>query len=330
MNNISSLILAVLLSLSYCYGQDLPLIQVQGNQLVDEEGTVFQIKALNSSDPDKLEKEGQWKASYFKEMKEWGANTVRFPIHPRAWRERGTEAYMKLLDEGMKLAEAEGLYVILDWHSIGNLRSEIYQHEMYNTSKRETFEFWRTMALKYGSKSTVICFELFNEPTTAGGKFGTCTWKQWKDIVEEIIIVIRANGAKNIPLVAGFNWAYDLRNVKLHPIAAEGIAYVSHPYPQKREKPWFEKWTDDWGYVAEKYPLVLTEIGFCGPDAKGAHIPVISDETYVEEILQYTKEKGISFAIWVFDPLWSPMLIENWDFTPTLAGEVWKKALQSY
>ncbi len=320
----------IFLSFSTLFSQKLDWIKVEGNQFVSAEGKSFIFKTLDSSDPDKLEKSGHWNAEYFKQIKSWGANSVRFPIHPKAWRERGVEAYLKLIDDGIKLAEEESLYVILDWHSIGNLRSELFQAEIYNTTKRETFEFWRLMAKKYGNNPVVACFELFNEPTTYNGQLGTCTWEQWSEIMEELILIVRANGAKNIPLIAGFNWAYDLTPIKFQPIKAEGIAYVSHPYPMKREKPWEEKWENDWGFVANTYPVILTEIGYCEADSKGAHIPVISDASYVEAILAYTKKKGISFCIWVFDPQWSPMLIQDWSFKPTKEGQVWKDALLKY
>jgi hypothetical protein len=145
--------------------------------------------------------------------------------------------------------------------------------------------------------------------------------------MEELITLIRNNGAKNIPIIAGFNWAYDLTPVIENPINAENIAYVSHPYPQKREKPWEAKWESDFGHVSDKYPVILTEIGFCAEDDKGAHIPVISDPSYVSSILNYSGKKGMSFCIWVFDPLWSPMLIKDWDYNLTEPGKVWKAAM---
>jgi hypothetical protein len=160
------------------------------------------------------------------------------------------------------------------------------------------------------------------------GQLGTCTWAQWKDMMEELIGVIRENGSTTVPLVAGFNWAYDLTPVATDPINAEGIGYVSHPYPMKRQKPWEDQWTRDWGFVAEKYPLILTEIGFCGPDDRGAHVPVISDESYGDAITKYCGERGISYTVWVFDPNWSPMLFTDWNFTPSRQGRYFKNALQ--
>ncbi|WNH09297.1 glycoside hydrolase family 5 protein [Thalassobellus suaedae] len=318
-------------SSAFSFSQNkLDRISVNGSNFVIEDGKTIIFRGLNTSDPDKLEIQGHWDKSYFKEIKKWGANIVRFPVHPTAWVKRGKENYLKLLDEGIKWATELDLYVIIDWHSIGNLQTEMYQDDMYDTTLKLTYDFWRTIAVKYGKNTTVAFYELFNEPTTYHNTLGTATWEAWKKINEEIITIVRANGGEGIPLVAGFNWAYDLTPVIENPIDAEGIAYVSHPYPEKREKPWENQWTADWGFVKEKYPLILTEIGFCGPEDIGAHHPVISDESYGDAITNYADEKEISYVIWVFDPQWAPRLFEDWDYTPSRHGKYFKKKLQSY
>ena len=314
--------------IAYPQSEGLPKITIAGNNFATENGEKIVFHGLNSSDPDKLESDGQWNQKYFDELKSWGANLVRFPVHPKAWRERGQTAYIALLDAGIQMAENAGLYVILDWHSIGNLRTGIFHHERYHTTLSETYNFWKLMAERYGDNSTVAFFELFNEPTLNNYKFGQLSWDEWKKIMEELILIVRANGAKNIPLVAGFDWAYDLKPVRYNPIEAESIAYVSHPYPQKRNKPWEPKWQEDWGFVAETYPVILTEIGFCEEGEPGAHIPVIDDGSYVRAITDFTQSRGISYVVWVFDPNWSPMMIEDWNFTPTKAGKVWKDVMK--
>jgi endoglucanase len=308
--------------------QTIQRIQVKGNKFVNEKGETLVFRGLNTSDPDKLTNDGHWNREYFTEIKNWGANIVRFPVHPSAWRRRGQAEYMKILDQGIAFAKELGIYVIIDWHSIGNLRTEMYQADIYETTQKETFEFWRTIAKKYKDEPTVAFFELFNEPTVYNGQLGTCTWAQWKELNEEMITIIRAHGCKAIPLVAGFNWAYDLTEAAANPINKEGIGYVSHPYPQKRSKPWEAQWTKDWGMMADKYPLILTEIGFCGADDVGAHIPVISDESYGDAITKYTAEKGISYLVWVFDQQWAPRLFDDWKFTPSRQGRYFKKAFQ--
>lgn len=330
-HNAAKLILVFLLlipCITYGQANDLSRISVKENQFITADGKPIVFRGLDTSDPDKLERNGHWNKEYFEAMKSWGANIVRFPVHPRAWRAHGKDNYIKLLDQGIQWAKELGLYVIIDWHSIGNLRTEMYQNDMYETTQKETFEFWRTMAKQYKDNTTVAFFELFNEPTVINGQLGTCTWTQWKELAEEMITIIRAHGTKTVPLVAGFNWAYDLTPVATDPINAEGIGYVSHPYPMKRNKPWENQWTKDWGFVAEKYPLILTEIGFCGADDRGAHIPVISDESYGDAITKYCSDKGISYTVWVFDPDWSPMLFTDWNYTPSRQGRYFKNALQ--
>jgi hypothetical protein len=146
--------------------------------------------------------------------------------------------------------------------------------------------------------------------------------------MEEVITAIRTNGGTAVPLVAGFNYGYDLTPVANAPIKAEGIGYVSHPYPMKCKAPWEAQWTKDWGFVADKYPVFATEVGFCAADDKKAHIPVIGDESYGEALTSYCEQKGISYSVWCFDPHWGPTLIEDWSFAPTRQGIYFKKAFQ--
>ena len=324
------IIFSLCLTLSFSQNK-LDRISVNENDFVINNNKTIVFRGLNTSDPDKLENQNHWNKSYFQEIKNWGANIVRFPVHPTTWAKRGKENYLKLLDDGIKWATELNLYIIIDWHSIGNLQTEMYQHDMYDTTLKQTYDFWRTIAVKYGKNSTVAFYELFNEPTTFNNTLGTATWDEWKKINEELITIVRANGGEGIPLIAGFNWAYDLTPVKENPINAEGIAYVSHPYPQKREKPWESQWTEDWGYVKEKYPLILTEIGFSGPEDPGAHVPVISDESYGDAITNYCDNEEISYVIWVFDGEWAPRLFEDWNtFKPSRHGKYFKKKLNSY
>lgn len=305
----------------------LSFISVNGNQFVNDQGDTVIFRGVSTADPARLIKLEKWNEDLFAELKNWNVNLVRFPVHPSAWREVGEDDYLKLLDDGINWAKKNDMYVIIDWHSIGNLRTELFFLPIYNTSKTETFRFWRTIADRYKNNSTVAFYELFNEPTRFNGRLGRITWQQHKELMEEIIGIIYAYDTTVIPLVAGFNWAYDLTNVRYEPIEFPGVAYVSHPYPQKREKPWEEKWEADWGFVADQYPVVVTEFGFMSADHRGAHIPVIADEEYGNAIINYFNKKGISWIVWVFDPDWSPQMIENWDYKPTMQGKFFKQKM---
>jgi hypothetical protein len=241
----------------------------------------------------------------------------------------GWDETFAAMDQGIEWAKKHGMYVIMDWHSIGNLKDAKYTNPMYNTDLEETFKFWRTVATRYQDEPTVALYEVFNEPTVTGEDTGECTWEEWKSIQEQIIDTIRVYNPNAVCLCAGFNWAYDLTPVASAPIARPNVAYVSHPYPMKRSEPWEEQWEADFGYVADTYPVICTEIGFCLENELGAHIPVISTDVYGYHITEYFEKKGISFTVWCFDTSWSPTLIEDWDFTPTTSGRFFKEYLQS-
>lgn len=308
-------------------------ISVRGNRFVDSSGQTMVFRGVNTSDPAKLAKSGRWTPDYFRQAKTWGANIVRFPVHPSSWRGLGEHEYLRILDQGVQWADELGLHVIIDWHSIGDLLAGRFQETngkgIYQTTKLETAEFWRTMAKQYGSNPTVAFFELFNEPTTFDTPATPESWLRWKEFMEELIAIIRVNGGGAIPLIAGFNWAYDLGPVAANPVNAEGIGYVSHPYPMKRRQPWEPQWTADWGFAAGKHPVFLTEIGFSDPYEPGAHDPCIGDESYGEAITAYAAKHGISYTVWVFDPDWPPSLLSDWDYNPSRQGAYFRKAFKT-
>jgi len=301
----------------------LPLISVKGNKFVNPQGETVLFKGLAISDPDKLEKQGHWSKSHFEKIKEMGAMIVRIPVHPAAWRERTPDKYLVLLDQAVEWCTDLGMYVLIDWHSIGNLGMELFQNPMYNTSKQETYQFWRTIAQHFKGNNTVAFYELFNEPTVYRGQLGTISWGEWKTINENIINLIRAYDTETIPLVAGFDWAYDLTPIINEPINAEGIGYVSHPYDNKRKQPWEPKWEENFGFAADKYPVVVTEFGFGLRPGQ-----TIDADHYGNRIISYLEGRGLSWICWVYDPEWGPSLLKSWDtYELTGSGEFFRKAL---
>ena len=324
-------ILSLMLIFAMCLttsGKELSRIRVVGNKFVNEEGQIIVFRGVCLSDPVKLIGDGHWDATYFAEAAAWGANIVRFAVHPQNINHLGWEETFQAMDHGVQWAKEQGLYVIMDWHSIGNLKDRRFTADMYNTDMMETLRFWRMAAERYKDEPAVAFYELFNEPTVTGDELGECSWNEWRRIQETLIDAIRDINPQAICLCAGFNWAYDLTPVATAPIRRGGIAYVAHPYPMKREQPWEEQWEQDFGYLTDEYPVICTEIGYCLEDEKGAHVPVKSTDVYGEHITQYFEQKGISFTIWCFDPDWAPMLFSDWDYTPTTQGRFFKAYLQ--
>lgn len=276
----------------------LPLIRVEGNRFVNEKGEKILFRGLSISDPDKIERQGHWNKMHFEKVRETGAMIVRIPVHPVAWRERTPARYLELLDQAAEWCTDLGMYIIIDWHSIGNLGMELFQDPMYNTSKTETYRFWRNIAQHFTGNNTVAFYEFFNEPTIYRGQLGSMSWAEWKSINENLISLVRSFDKEKIPLVAGLDWAYDLSPLHDDPIDAEGIAYVTHPYSFKRSQPWEPKWEENFGFAAGEYPVVATEFGFGGSHG------TTSDMEYGNRIIKYLEGKGISWICRVFDPEW--------------------------
>ncbi len=315
-------------------GRSQSLIRVEQNGFVDDSGSEFVFRGVSIADPLKLVKEGKWSAGLFDVVAEWGANTVRLPIHPPAWRQLGPDRYLELIDEAVVWANRHDMYLIIDWHSIGYLPTEQYQHVMYDTTIKETLDFWRIIAFRYQGIPTVAVYEIFNEPTTQGNTLGARDWQEWKSFNELVIDMIYARDPNVIPLVAGFDWAYDLRNVRAAPIERPGVAYAAHPYPQKAkpdnrsDDEYFRLWDESWGYVSDSYPMIASELGWVREDGYGAHIPVIDDGSYGPRIMKFMQQRGISWIAWCFDPQWSPVLITDWDFSPSEQGYFFRRVLQ--
>jgi len=190
--------------------KSLPLIHVYKNKFVNDKGDTILFRGLSISDPDKIEHQGHWNKHHFEKVKEMGTMLVRIPVHPVAWRERTPTRYLQLLDSAAEWCTDLGMYIIIDWHTIGNLKMELFQDPMYNTTQKETYEFWQTIAKHFSGNNTIAFYELFNEPTTYRGQLGSISWSEWKKMMEDVIHLIRAYNTETIPLIAGFDCAYDL------------------------------------------------------------------------------------------------------------------------
>jgi endoglucanase len=301
----------------------LPLISVRGNKFVDTQGNPVLFRGLSISDPDKIEGQGHWNKEHFAKVKEMGAMLVRIPVHPVAWRERTPQEYLKLLDQAVEWCTDLGMYIDVDWHSIGNLKTGLFQDPMYDTSMSETFNFWRTIARHFAGHNTPAFYEFFNEPATFNNQLGRVSWDEWKRINEDLISVIRAHDREKIPLVAAFDWAYDLTPLRISPLEAEGVGYVTHPYANKRPRPWEPKWEEDFGFAAGRYPILATEFGFSMP--RGGNAP---NADYGPAIVKYLEGKGIGWLAWVFDPEWGPQMLTSWEtYGLTASGEFFKQAM---
>jgi aryl-phospho-beta-D-glucosidase BglC (GH1 family) len=300
-----------------------PWLHVEGNRIVDEQGQPVLLRGVAIEDP----RSGSHRIRE-KDIAElvgnWGVNVIRVPVHPNLW-EHKPKFYEKALDDLVALGRKYGIYILIGWHAHGNaLTGEVeqvdwawespYRGNPYNPSLDLAVRFWEATAKRYKDCSWVI-FSVFNEP-------GFITWDQWRPVAEKLVDVIRAHAPRALVLVPGVEWSYDLRGVGANPVRRENIVYEAHVYPGATK--WHGSWDRYFGYLAADHAVFVGEWGF-EPGSQDENLNATAED-YGRPLLAYLDKKGISWTAWVWSPVWTPPLLESWNYEPTEFGELVKEA----
>ena len=299
-----------------------PTLAIRGNKLVAYGEEIF-LRGTSIADPAFLDWEGRFNETLFDEIKKWGFNAVRVPIHPIFWR-RYPDYLDRYLDKVIEWCEEREIYVIIDWHAIGNPKTgETEMHEWfewepwkgiaYDANFSLAISAWEKISERYKNRSNVL-YEIFNEPTWI-------TWDEWKPLAEKLIDVIREHDDAVI-IVGGVDWAYDLRGAMEKPIKGDNIAYAVHVYPGRPR----ESWEDYWGRLAEVKPLIITEWGFKKKPQYGSYLKG-TRENFGEPLIAYAEGRVAGWVAWIFHPSWEPNMIRDWNYTPTDFGSFVKEVL---
>ena len=139
--------------------------------------------------------------------------------------------------------------------------------------------------------------------------------------MQKLLDVCRGQGAKNLIVAGGLDWAYDLAAIAkgsaLADAKGQGVIYDTHIYPWKKD------WDRHVGVVLDKYPVLVGEAG-CEPRGKEE-----DPKTWAPKILDYIEKHQLQWTAWDLHPAAGPCLIQNWNYTPTPHwGVPVKKALR--
>lgn len=276
-------------------------LKTQGNRIVNENGEIVRFKGLMIPDPARLASEGRYNRALFETVRATGANVIRIPVHPQFWA-KDADYVSRYLDPAARWAGDLGLYVILDWHSIGN---EVTGYApqvpgLFCHTDAMTTNFWKCMAAHFKDKPQVV-FEVFNEPQNISAF-------DWRACANRLVGVIRAQGAEQLIIVGGLNYGRELDWVLQEPVAGNNIAYASHIFPSHAQS----GWNYDFGDVAARYPVIITEWGFI--DKKETPNPpdlYLSGDaaTYGEPLMSYLDGRGIGWVACWFDEQWQPAML---------------------
>jgi hypothetical protein len=276
-------------------------LQTKGNRIVNGNAEIVRFKGLMIPDPARLAGEGRYTRTLFERVRATGANVIRIPVHPQFWA-KDPDYVSHYLHSAVQWAGELGMYVIVDWHSIGNEVTGYAPQvpELFCHTDAMTTNFWEHVASHFKNEPHVI-FEIFNEPQNISAA-------DWRRCASRLVGVIRAQRASQLIIVGGLNYGRELDWVLREPVAGENIAYASHIFPSHTQS----EWDHDFGNVAARYPVVITEWGFI--DKKQTPNPtdkyLCGDAgTYGDPLMSYLAERGIGWVASFFDDQWQPAML---------------------
>ncbi|MGC8770806.1 MAG: glycoside hydrolase family 5 protein [Brevinematia bacterium] len=176
------------------------------------------------------------------------------------------------------LCETNGIYVIIDWHTLSDKNP--LKH------KEKAKAFFKEMSYLYGEKDHVI-YEICNEPNGEEVK--------WKNAIKpyamEVIPIIREHDDDAIILVGTATWSQDIEEPVLDPLPFDNVMYVFHFYANTHK----QELRDRVLSVVDKIPLFCSEWGTTGSTGLSGFNPEESTKW-----LKLLAEYKISWCNWAF------------------------------
>lgn len=306
------------------------MLKVVGNRLHDTDGKEVWLQGVNAGGLETLPQDEQPVKSLVVAIDDWKANCVRVPLKEEfywgksPYQKDGGESYRNKIDKMITLAANRGAYIVIDLHR-------------YRAPKKEHADFWKEFAAKYKDHPAVL-FDLMNEPHSIsweiwqkGGFVGDKTGKDESAFLTEaekkenqgfesvgmqgLVDAVRSTGAKNIVIVGGIAWANDLSGIlngyALDDKGGNGIMYSWHTYN------WHKGW-EEVVKVAEKHPIFLGEVGADVKKMEFLAADIQEDPyTWVPDMLGFIQKYKINWTGWCFHPRATPVMITDWDYTPS-------------
>jgi len=308
-------------------------LHVEGRHVLDKGNNEIWLQGVNAGGLESLAQERHVMRSALVGVDQWKANVIRLPVREDFWFGRGPyqadggKAYREMVDEIVTLVANRHAYLLLDLHR-------------FHAPRPEHVEFWKDAATRYKNHPAVL-FDLFNEPHDI-------SWQVWRDggFVPEpkskadedaflsdeekakskqgfqspgmqgLLDAVRQTGARNIVVAGGLSWAGDLSGIAngwaLTDKGGNGIMYGWHVYN------WHKDWQGRVLAAAEKFPIFVGEVG--ADVKKMDFIPAAAQEdpyAWVPDMLGFIQQRKFNWTAWCLHPAATPLLISDWNYTPT-------------
>ncbi|MBR6873600.1 MAG: glycoside hydrolase family 5 protein [Ruminococcus sp.] len=150
---------------------------------------------------------------------EWHINTVRLALYTHEYHGYCTdgdkEELKALVFKGIDLAVELGLYVIVDWHVLGEFSPLIYADE--------AVKFFDELSSRYAGCPNLL-YEICNEPN------GTSDWGEIREYATRVIPVIRRNAPDSVVIVGTPEWSQRCDLAAADPLGFKNLLYAFHFY----------------------------------------------------------------------------------------------------
>ena len=256
-------------------------LTLKGTDIVDKNGDKYQLKGVSTHGiawfPEYVNQDA------FQSLRDdMGANLIRIAMYSgenNGYCTGGDQKQLKeLVKTGVDAATNLGMYVIIDWHVLGDQNPQTY--------KEEAKAFFEEMSSLYKDYDNVI-YEICNEPN------GGTSWSTIKKYAEKIIKGIRTYDKKAVILVGTPNWSQDVDQAALSPVSKKyrkNVMYTLHFYAATH-KEWLRNKAQ--AALDKGLPLFVSEFSICDASGNGG-----LDKAEAKKWLTFLDKNNISYMAW--------------------------------
>lgn len=254
------------------------VLSVNGTDLVDSSGKKYQLRGMSTHGiawfPDYIN------ADTFKYLRDdWNTNCIRLAMYTHessGYCTDGNKDWIKgLVKSGVDYATELGMYVIIDWHVLGEQNPLRY--------KDEAVRFFDEMSKLYADRGNVI-YEICNEPNSSA------SWRDITTYANEVIPVIRANDPDSVILVGTPTWSQDIDQALAAPLSYDNVMYSLHFYAATHTD-WLRSRMEN--CIKSGLPVFVSEFGTCDASGNGA-VDVGQSNQWKDLIERY----NVSYMCW--------------------------------
>jgi endoglucanase len=241
-------------------------------------------------------------------LKQCGFNSIRVPLHYKFFETDAAEGFT-LLDRVIQWAHQENLYIILDMHAApgGQTGKNIDDSDGYPwlfsdaSAQEHTIAIWQRLARHYRNNSTVLGYDLLNEPVPNYPKLGPLN-SAVEPLYKRLASAIRQVDQHHVLILGGSEWDTNFSIFGLP--FDKNVVYTFHRYHAQAEQATVQKYVD----FRNKYSVPIW-LGESGEN---------SDE-WIAKFVSVLEKNDIGWAFWPYKKMQATTSVvsfaapEGWD-----------------